>query len=153
MGWNYELIEYINRDIIDRTITFDGQRARIKPNYDANGKFLPDVHNMAPKILVPYALNQNVVMGSEDPIDPSGFESYVVPKVKKRKKGKATEEWRYDFSFLPSKSNKAKTRVDLATYLDEPSLKILPGRGEFKASEAGVAAGATGIANQSINDE
>ena len=153
MGIIFEQVEYINRDTVRRSITFDGQRVYCEPNYDEKGKFLPDVHNTAPKLCIPYALNQNVVMGSEDPLDASGFESYVVPKIKKRKKGKNTDEWRYDFSFLPSKPNKAKTRVDLATYLDEPSLKILPGRGEFRASEAGVAAGATGIANQSINDE
>ena len=152
MGFLVADTEYINRDCIRRTITYDGQRIYVEPNYDEKGKFLPTVHNMAPKILTNYALNQNAVMGSEDPHDPSGFESYVVPKIKKRKKGVQTAEWRYDLSFLPSKTNKAKTRVDLSAYLDDPSLKVLDGRGKFKASEA-TTAGQTGIANQSINED
>src|SRR3990167_5316249 len=137
MGIFFEQIEYINRDYIQRAIMYDGQRVYVLPNYDAKGEFLKSVHNFAPKICIPYALNQNVVMGSEDPTDPSGFDSYVVPLVKKRKKGVETDELRYDISFLPSKPNKAKTRVDLTTYLDDPSLKVLDGRGPFKVSEAG----------------
>lgn len=153
MGIFFEQIEYINRDTIKRTITFDGQRVAVEPNYDESGKFLPKVHNFAPKICIPYALNQNTVMGSEDAIDPSEFESYVVPLQKKRRKGKETDEYRYDWSFLPSKKNTAKTRVDLTTYLDDPSLKVLDGRGKFKSSEAGIGKGISGIANQSINED
>jgi hypothetical protein len=153
MGIFMENVEYINRDCIKRTITFDGQRASVEPNYDKDGKFLKDVHNFLPKICIPYALNQNVVMNSEDAIDPSDFQSYVVPKIRKRKKGKETDEYRYDFSFLPSSKNTSKTRVDLTTYLDDPSLKVLEGRGKFKASEAGVASGVKGIANQHINED
>ena len=151
MGIFFEQCEFINRDCIQRTITYDGQRIYLEPNYTESGELLPDVHNFAPKIVVPYALNQNVVMGSEDATDPSGFESYVVPKVKKRKKGKDTGEWRYDFSFLPSKKNKAVTRVDLETYLDDPSLKIAGGRGVFKPNEAVVGSG-MGIATQHIDE-
>jgi hypothetical protein len=153
MGFMISDTEYINRDCVDRTITYDGQRITVKANYDENGKLLKDVHNMAPRILVPYALNQNVIMGSEDAIDPSGFESYVVPKIYKRKHGKPTTELRYDISFVSSKVNAAKTRVDLNTYLDDPSLKVLDGRGKFRPSEAGVGAGGKGIANQSVDDE
>ena len=90
-------------------------------------------------------------MGSEDPQDPSGFESYVVPKVHRKAKQGQTEAWRYDFSFLPSKKNKAKTRVDLATYLNDDSLKVVDGRGPHRATEAALAAGITGIASQSID--
>jgi hypothetical protein len=153
MGIFFEQVEFINRDTKQRQITFDGQRVYLEPNYNEAGEFLEDVHNFAPKLCIPYALNQNVVMGSEDPIDPSGFDSYVVPKVKRRKKGKVTDEWRYDFSFLPSKRNMAITRVDLTTYLDDPSLKVMNGRGTFKASEAALMAGRTGIATQSINED
>lgn len=151
MGIMFEQVEYINRDCVQRQITFDGQRVYLKPNYDEAGKFLKDVHNFAPKICIPYALNQNAVMGSEDPHDPSGFESYVVPKIYKRRKGKDSDELRYDISYLCSKKNTKKTRVDLETYLDDPSLKVLDGRGKFKAAEAGVGAGVTGIATQSID--
>lgn len=152
MGFLIADTEYINRDCIRRTITYDGQRVYVEPNYDEDGKFLPKVHNMAPRVLTPYALNQNAVMGSEDPHDPSGFDSYVVPKIYKRKKGKPSDELRYDISFLPSKKNKAKTRVDLGAYLDDSSLKVLDGRGPFKATEAQVGS-LTGIANQSINED
>jgi len=152
MGFLIADTEYVNRDTVRRTITYDGQRITVEPNYNEQGEFLKNVHNMAPRVLVPYALNQNVIMGSEDAIDPSGFESYVVPKIFKRKHGKNTEELRYDISFKPSKVNKATTRVDLETYLDNPSLKVVEGRGKFRASEAGVGGG-KGIANQSINED
>ena len=153
MGYLVADTEFINRDCIRRTVTYDGQRITLEPNYDEKGTLVKGVVNKLPKLFIPFALNQNVVMGSEDAIDPSGFESYVVPKIFRRKHGKNTAELRYDISFRPSKGNKATTRVDLETYLDNPSLKVVEGRGKFRASEAGVSAGSTGIANQSINDE
>ena len=151
MGIFFEQIEFINRDCIERSITYDGQRVYVKPNYDAQGNWLPDVHNFAPKLVIPYAVNQNVVMGSEDPLDPSGFESHVVPlmRAKKSKSGKA--ESKYDISFLPSRGNTHKTRVVLADYLDDTSLKVVDGRGPFRASEAAVAAiPGGGIAQQHV---
>ncbi len=159
MGIFFEQVEYINRDCIQRCITFDGQRVYLQPNYDEEGNFLKDVHNFAPKLCIPYAFNQNVVMGSEDTHDPSAFDSYVVPliyKVKKLKKGeaapkKAEKELRYDISFLPSSKNESKTRVPLDQYLDDPSLKVLDGRGKFRAAEARIADHRiTGIANQDL---
>lgn len=153
MGIFFEQIELVNRDCIQRSLVYDGQRVYLAPNYDEKGKFLPDVHNFAPKICIPYAVNQNVVMGSEDAIDPSEFDSHVVPKLKKLKKGRETNEWKYDFSFLPSTGNVAKTRVDLGTYLDDSSLKVVEGRGPFKVNEARVAAGGKGIANIHIDED
>jgi len=150
MGIFFEQVEVINRDCVQRSLTYDGQRVYLAPNYSESGELLKNVHNMIPKICVPYALNQNVVMGSEDPIDPSDFQSHVVPKVKKRKKGRDTEEWKYDFGFLPTQN--AKTRVNLADYLDDPSLKVLDGRGKFKANEARTAEGGRGIAQQHVDD-
>lgn len=152
MGIFFEQVEFINRDTIQRTIIYDGQRVYLEPNYTEDGQLREDVHNFAPKIVIPYAFNQNVVMGSEDPTDPSGFDSYVVPKIKKVKKGKVLDEWRYDFSFLPSKRNKAITRVDLASYLDDPSLKVLEGRGAFKATEGGYPDLNKGIATAHVDE-
>lgn len=146
MGIFYEQVEYINRDYVQREIRFDGQRVYVKPNYTEDGTFLSDVHNFAPKICIPYALNQNVIMGSEDAINPSAFESYVVP-LTKNKKGKQ----RFDISFCPSGKVKAKTRVDLETYLNDPSLKVLDGRGPFRVSEAALPSN-MGIANQAIDE-
>lgn len=159
MGIFYEQVEYINRDCVQRTITFDGQRVYLEPNYDEDGNFLKDVKNFAPKLCIPYAFNQNVVMGTEDTHDPSAFDSYVVPliyKVKKVKKGEKAaknqeKELRYDISFLPSNKNTAKTRVPLDAYLDDPSLRVLDGRGKFKVGEARMSdVRITGIANQDL---
>lgn len=137
MGIFFEQVEFINRDCIQRTIVYDGQRVYLEPNYTEDGELRKDVHNFAPKICIPYAFNQNCVMGSEDPVDPSEFQSYVVPLVyKNQKRGKGAKELRYDISFLPSSKNRAMTRVDLEQYLDDPSLKVVEGRGAFKASEA-----------------
>ena len=152
MGIFHEQVELINRDCIQRALVYDGQRVYLAPNYNEKGELLKGVNNFVPKICVPYALNQNVVMGSEDPIDPSEFQSHVVPKVKLKKKGRETGEWKYDFSFLPSKTNRAKTRVNLDDYLDDSSLKVLDGRGAFKVNEARVAEGGRGIATQHIDE-
>lgn len=152
MGIFFEQVEFINRDTIPRTITFDGQRVYLQPNYDEEGNFLEDVHNFAPKLCIPYAFNQNVVMGSEDTHDPSDFDSYVVPKIfKTKRKPGAKPELRYDISFKPSSKNAATTRVPLDAYLDDPSLKVLEGRGKFKAGEARMAdVRINGIANQDL---
>ncbi len=156
MGIFFEQVEYINRDCIQRTITFDGQRVYLQPNYDEEGNFLPEVKNFAPKLCIPYAFNQNVVMGSEDTHDPSEFDSYVVPVIYKQKKAKGDKkavkpELRYDISFKPSSKNVATTRVQLDQYLNDPSLKVLEGRGKFRAAEARIADHRiTGIANQDL---
>ena len=151
MGIFHEQVEVINRDCVQRSLVYDGQRVYLQPNYDEKGQLRKGVTNFIPKICVPYALNQNVVMGTEDPIDPSDFQSHVVPKVKFKKKGRETDEWKYDFTFLPAVKG-AKTRVNLSDYLDDPSLKVLDGRGPFKANEAKTADGGRGIANQHIDE-
>lgn len=151
MGIFHEQVEVINRDFVQRSLVYDGQRVYLAPNYNEKGELLKGVTNFIPKICVPYALNQNVVMGSEDPIDPSDFQSHVVPKVKLKKKGRETNEWKYDFSYLPTQKS-VKTRVNLNDYLDDPSLKVLDGRGPFRANEAKTADGGRGIATQHIDE-
>ena len=152
MGIFFEQCEYVNRDCIQREIVYDGQRIYIPANYTASGQLIPDVHTFAPKIVAPYAMNQNVVMGSEDAVDPSEFDSYVVPKILV-KKGKKAGQLKWDIGFKSSVKNTAKTRVDLATYLDDESLKVLDGRGGFRPSEASLAEGRTGIATITIDAE
>lgn len=60
MGIFYEQVEVINRAPIDLTVTFDGQQKTLKP-----GK------NIIPAKVVPYAQNQNPIMGSQDPNNPT----------------------------------------------------------------------------------
>jgi hypothetical protein len=60
MGVFYEMQEIINRAPVDLTVTFDGQCKTIKPG-----------RTMIPKITIPYAKNQNPIMGTQDPNNPT----------------------------------------------------------------------------------
>ena len=60
MGIFYEHQEIINRAPVNLTVTFDGQCKTITP-----GK------NAIPRVSVPYAKNQNPIMGSQDPNNPN----------------------------------------------------------------------------------
>lgn len=59
MGIFHEMVEVVNRAPVPLTVRFDGQDTVLKP-----GK------NMLPKLVVPYAKNQNPIMGSQDPENP-----------------------------------------------------------------------------------
>lgn len=122
MGIFYEQTEIINRTSKRLQVRFDGQDIELKPNYTEDGKRLSDVHNMIPTIVVPYARAQCVLMGSEDALDPSLWVSLVGIKGK------------HDTKFLEQSSN--PTRVDLAEYLDDPSVKIELGGSRRRASMA-----------------
>lgn len=67
----YEQVKVFNRTTGTKRereleVIFDGQRHRIPVGF-----------SYIPKITVPYAKNQNVVMGSEDAIDPTEYDSLV----------------------------------------------------------------------------
>lgn len=118
MGIFHDTVEFVNRTSKPLTVIYDGQRTTIEPNYDAEGNRIKGVVNMLPKIVVPYALNQNVLMGSEDSVDPSDFQSLigiVEPKEKQRK------SW-HDCSYL--EQSEELTRTPLKDVLDDPKAKI-----------------------------
>ena len=55
-----ELVQLVNRTPIDLSVQFDGQSTVLKPGV-----------NTVPKVVVPYAKNQNPIMGSQDPNNPN----------------------------------------------------------------------------------
>lgn len=55
----YELVDLWNRAPINLTVTFDGQEKTLTPG-----------SNPVPEIVVPFAKNQNPIMGSADPNNP-----------------------------------------------------------------------------------
>ena len=59
MGIFYEQVKIVNRAPIALTVTFDGQRLRLEPG-----------ENAVPELVIPYAMNQNPIMGSADPYNP-----------------------------------------------------------------------------------
>lgn len=59
MGIFLEHVKLINRAPVELTVMFDGQTTTLQPG-----------ENMVPKIVVPYAKNQNPIMGSADPYNP-----------------------------------------------------------------------------------
>lgn len=55
-----EMVTLVNRAPVDLTVQFDGQTKTLKPG-----------PNEIPGITVPYAKNQNPIMGSQDPYNPN----------------------------------------------------------------------------------
>jgi hypothetical protein len=113
MGVFHDMVEVVNRTSKPLTVLFDGQRETLEPNYDDKGKRIADVHNMIPRHVVPYALNQNVLLGSESFTNPSDFRSLVgvVDKKATRK-----HSW-HDCSYLEQSDE--LTRVPMAAIMDE----------------------------------
>jgi hypothetical protein len=101
----------------------------LEPNYDSNGNLLPDVHNLIPTVAVMYAQNQNILMGSEHPTDPSDFEVLVGRKAKKG------EKQRDDISYC--EQSEELTPVKLDEYLDDPKMKVsIGGRQKVRRGDA-----------------
>lgn len=79
MGIFQDLVEVVNRTPWELTIRFDGQEMTLVRNYDfikqEDGTFeakrRKGVSNMIPSQTVQYALNQNPLMGSQDPDNPT----------------------------------------------------------------------------------
>ena len=128
MGIFKENTEVINRTSKVLSVRFDGQDMDLKPNYALDGTFLPEVHNMIPSITVEYAKSQNILMGSEDPLDPSDWQTLVAAIAKP---GRPQKD---DISFLEQSSE--PTRVKLADYLDDPTAKITVAGRRVRNSEA-----------------
>lgn len=116
MGIFHTLDEVINRTSKPLSVRYDGQETILQPNYASDGTFLPNVHNMIPDITVMYARYQNVLMGSEDPEDPSDRIDLVGRLAKPGQKQKD------DISFC--EQSDIPTSVNLKAMLaDDPSVK------------------------------
>ncbi len=134
MGIFHEQVELVNRTAGKLEIMYDGQRVYLAPNYTVDGERIPGVVNLVPKQVVPNALNQTVVMGSEKAKDPSNFESKVglVPKPEQIKaaaeRGKKLKPWN-NCEFLDDRKNTEISRVSRAELMDElvldPTAKLV----------------------------
>ena len=143
MGIFYQQVELVNRTSLPLEIMYDGQRVYLKPNYTAAGERIPGVINLVPKQVVPNALNQTVVMGSERAKDPSHFESKIglVPTPEQVKaateRGKRLKPW-HNCEFLDDSGNTEITRVSRAELLDElvldPTAKLVT-KGKIQRDE------------------
>lgn len=78
MGIFQDMQEVVNRTPWELTIMFDGQTMTLQRNYDfkeVNGEFTATerkgVHNFIPSQTIIYAFNQNALMGSQDPDNPT----------------------------------------------------------------------------------
>lgn len=130
MGVFYEQTEVVNRTSKKLSVRFDGQDIELEPNYTEAGELIPDVHNLLPSCTVPYAKSQNVLMGSEDPLDPSDYQ-VLIGKVANRKKGEKQVD---DLSWCEQSAE--LTRVKLDEYLDDPSISITVGGRRVRNSDA-----------------
>lgn len=132
MGIFHKLIPVINRTCNERLeVIYDGQRTYLEPNYDEVGDLKPDVQNALPERVIPYALAQTVIPGTEAALDPSSFRSKIgVPSATKKSWG--------DCSFLEDPTNGGELcRVSQAEIMEEfvsdPKAKIVV-RGKRKPS-------------------
>jgi len=136
MGIFHEMSEFVNRTSKPLEVIYDGQRTSLPANYTPEGVVIEDVHTMLPTIIIPYALNQNVKMGSEDAVDPSDFVSLVGIVRPKNKKGK-DHSW-YDCSFCEQTDR--LTRVPLEDVLEDPNATIqVRGKAIPRAIDSGLA--------------
>ena len=86
MGIFYDQVTIINLAPIPLNVTFDGQTMRVPPG-----------ESSVPKVVVPYAKNQNVIMGSADADNPNISGALYLISVKGSKKDRqeplTKEEW------------------------------------------------------------
>src|SRR5690349_8881375 len=136
MGIFHEQVEVINRAPINLTVTFDGQQKTLKP-----GK------NMLPRLVVPYAQNQNPIMGSQDPNNPTivGAKyliSVVGEDLPENLEPLTAEEWA-DHLGQPQRINSQQAFEE--QYANDPKAKlVLRGKkGGVPAKSAYEAGGAT----------
>lgn len=97
MGIFYEQVVVINLAPISLTVTFDGQQMT-----------MPVGESILPKIVVPYAKNQNPVMGSQDADNPNISGARYLISVKGSKKDRqeplSEDEWQAHLD-APSRIN------------------------------------------------
>lgn len=70
-AWAYQQVKVFNRTTGTKT------ERNLSARWDGQEMTLPPGESFLPKHVVHYAKNQNPIMGSEDDIDPSSFESLI----------------------------------------------------------------------------
>lgn len=137
MGVFQEMTTVVNRTSKPLNVRFDGQDFLLQPNYTAEGERIKGVVNQIPSQTVAYAKSQNVLMGSEDPFDPSEY-AVLIGVV-----AKAGQKQKDEISFC-EQSNEP-TRVKLSEYLgDDPTIKeIKLGGRQTPAARRGETTGPT----------
>ena len=130
-GWG-NMVELVNRTSKPLNVRWDGRDVTLVPNYRADGTEIEEARgqNMVPPHIVFYAKNQNIRMGTEDPIDPSLDAAEVLVGVRNPRKQVDA------ISYLEQSQD--PSRVNLSNYLGDPNLKVHIGRGPHKMSEAAV---------------
>lgn len=136
MGVFHDMVEVVNRTSERLEIMFDGQREFLAPNYTPDGKLIEGVHNMVPRQVIPFALNQTCIPGSEDALDVTSFRSFIGVIDKKERKPKS---W-HDISFIDKRSITEVTRVSEEAINEEliadPTYKTQRGGGRHRVSAA-----------------
>lgn len=139
MGIFQEMVEVVVRVPRELGLRFDGQDMRLKPNYDAEGKRIEGVQNLIPSQCIYFVLDQNVRMGTEDPLDPTRYQSLVgIIEPKKSSNPKTKRSW-HDCSFIDETKDEngepvdpvsVKARVNLREMLeDDPQVQDIKVKG------------------------
>lgn len=124
MGIFYEQVRVRNLAPVELSVTYDGQRVGI-----------PVGVSMLPKPCVQYAMNQNPIMGSQDPFNPhiSGAKYLVVPVGSKYDREPLTKaEWE-DHLQRPCRMDEVALFEE--KYGDDPKAKMIT-RGKGRRTAA-----------------
>ena len=111
MGIFQDLVVLVNRAPVPLSVRFDGQETTIQPG-----------DNHIPKVVIPYAKNQNPIMGSADADNPTlqgarylvgvrGTEDPIAPLTEKEWKEHLGQPCRMDTTFITDRLNPKKERL------------------------------------------
>lgn len=90
-------------EVVNRAVNVKGEGVRLEYMVNGRQRVLKPGKNHIPQMHVEFAKTQNAVMGTEDPLQPASYESYI-----------ACEALGDDLSVivLPEKANRKKERLD-----------------------------------------
>ncbi len=143
MGIFLEQVELINRAPVTLTVQFDGQCKELKPG-----------SNFVPAVTVPFAKNQNPIMGTQNPYDPhiSGCRFLVgVKGTKDPIEPLTVEEWEEHLS-RPCREDERQIFED--RYGNDPKAKqLVRGKGRKTTANSRYDAGAAPAGNSDFSSK
>lgn len=90
-------------EVVNRAVNAKGDGVRLEYMVNGRQRVLKPGKNYIPQMHVEFAKTQNAVMGTEDPLQPASYESYI---------GCPALDDNCDVIVMPEKANRKKERLD-----------------------------------------
>jgi hypothetical protein len=116
------MVTLINLAPVELTVTFDGQTMRLAPG-----------ENIVPKLVVPYAKNQNPVMGTQDADNPNISGALYLVGVKGSKKDRQEPLSKDEWAAHCGSPSRIDTQAFFADRLGPKERVITRGKGKTQA--------------------